>query len=123
MNLWGVWILQNQHNKTEEPVGCDTGAETADGVAENGLTGELVALQAVHHGNMGAQVAAPAHTHGGKDCHVMGIGQTGSDQVFHDADGSAGSAQGGDGNSDAFRAGETEQGHQDELDLGTQPGQ
>ena len=92
-------------------------------MADDGPTGELVALQAVHHSNVGAQVAAPAHAHGGEHGHVVGVCQTGVDQVFHDADGSTGSTQGSDGNCDALSTGEAEQGHQDELDLGAQPGQ
>ena len=49
-------VLQsnNQNQQLVEPVGKDTGTETADGVARNGNTRQITAFQTVHHGHMGA---------------------------------------------------------------------
>ncbi len=105
------------------PVGKHTGTQAADGVADDGGAGELTAFQIVHHGHMGAQIAAPAHTHGCKNSHIVGIGQSFVDKVLRDTDGGAGGTQRGDGHRNAFGAGETEQGHENEFQLFTDPGQ
>ena len=50
----------------------DAGKQSADGVADNSLAGEVAALEACHHGNMVGQITAPAHSHGGENGNVLG---------------------------------------------------
>ena len=52
--FWADFLLYNEDQQLIEPVGKHAGAQTADGVADNGSAGQLAALQTVHHGNMGA---------------------------------------------------------------------
>ena len=81
---------EDQHQQLISPVGEHACAQTANGVAHNGGAGELAALEAIHHGHMGAEVTAPAHAHGGEYGDVMGIGKAVGDQILDDGDGSAG---------------------------------
>ena len=48
-------------------MGGDAGAEAADGVGADGFADEFAVAEAVEHGGVGAQVATPAHAHGGED--------------------------------------------------------
>ena len=98
-------------------MGEDAGAQAADGVTEDGTAGEVSALQARHHGHVGGQVAAPAHAHGGEDGNVLCPGQTGGQKAGHQANGRPSSAQGRNGDGNAFGAGEAKQRLQDEGEL------
>ena len=51
----------DQRDELEQPMGCDARAKTADRVTEDRLAGEAVAMQRVHHGNVGRKIPAPAH--------------------------------------------------------------
>lgn len=66
------------------------GCQPADGVGQDGLAGNVGKAQGVHHGHMGAQVAAKAHAHAGKHRHIMRVGQAFCDQAGHDGQGRAG---------------------------------
>ena len=80
-------------------------------------------LQTVHHGDVGAEITAPAHAHGGEYSDVVGGSGTGSDHAGNQTDGGAGGTQSGDGNSDTLSTGEAEERLEDEGDLVTQPGE
>ena len=99
---------EDQHQQLVCPVGEHAGAQTADGVADEGGAHQVAGLQAVHHGNMGAEIAAPAHAHGGEHGDIVGVGQAGQQQILSNADGGAGSAQCGDGHGNGLRALEAE---------------
>lgn len=45
----------------------DTCAETSNRVCANGFAYQVAVAQTVEHGGVRAEVAAPAHTHGGEN--------------------------------------------------------
>ena len=99
----------SQHNQHINPMGRDARHQTADGVAEYGLSGHVAAVQTVHHRHVGAQISAPAHTHGGEYRNVVAHGKSAPDHGQNQSDGRARRPQGRHGNRDGLRAGEPEQ--------------
>ena len=53
--------FEDHADQHEQPVRDDARKEAADRVAKDRLAGETVAFQRVHHGDVGGQIAAPAH--------------------------------------------------------------
>ena len=98
-------VLQ-QHEQLIEPVCGNTGAQAANGMSKNGMSRQLTAFEVVHHCNVGAEVAAPAHAHRSEDRHVAGSGTSGGNQLGNQADGGPRRAQCGDGHSDSLCAAE-----------------
>ena len=105
------------HYQHEYPVGEDAGHDTAYGVAEDGFACELAGSEAVHHGDVGAQVSAPAHAHGGEDRDVSAGGLAVCQHAGDQGDGRSCGAQGRDGNGNAFVGSEAEEGLQYEAEL------
>ena len=60
-------------------------------MAQNGAADQFVGLEAVHHGNMGGEITAPAHTHSGEDGNVAAVDETLTDQLADQTEGSTGS--------------------------------
>lgn len=81
-----IFLLKQARNQNKKPVCGDTGAETADGVAENRLTDEFFAVEAVHHRSVGTQVSAPAHAHCGENCDVAGADEFCVNEAFSKAE-------------------------------------
>ena len=106
-----------------EPVGDDGGEEASDGVGEDGTRGEFAVVHRVEHGRVGAQEAAPAHADGREDRDGVAIDPPLLDELGHEAQGSAHSAEGGDGEADEVGIVEAEQELEDNADLLADPGQ
>ena len=84
-------------------MGHQRGAETADGVGENGLGGQLTVANGVEHGRMGTEVARPAHTDGGADSNGVAVDPALGSEVGNQTQRSAHSTKGGDGEGDLVR--------------------
>ena len=91
-------------------------------MGKNSLSGHLAAAKTGHHGNVSAQITAPAHTHGGKYGHIVGGSHAGSYQIRYQTDGGSRSTEGGDGNGNIGRIVETEQRPGNKADFVTDPG-
>ena len=109
--------LEYQSQQHIQPVGCDTGAETADGVCTDGLTDELAIAERVEHGGMGAEESAPAHADGGEHGDGVVVDDALLDEAWHQADGSTDSTEGGHREGDEGSILETEQPLEDDVDL------
>lgn len=104
-------------------MGGNACAEAADGMAEDGPPGQVLAAQGFHHGDVGGEVARPAHADGGEDgdviaCHLADLGHG-----FDDADGGSAGSQGGHGDRDGLGGREAEDGAEEEGQLLAQPGE
>lgn len=104
-------------------MGGDACAEAADGMAEDGPPGQVLAAQGFHHGDVGGEVARPAHADGGEDGDIIAGHLADLGHGFDDADGGSAGPQGGHGDSDGLGGGETEDGAEEEGQLLPQPGE
>ena len=68
-------LLLQEMEKGIKPVGAHTGHNSAESMRENGFSGESGFTQKIHHGNVSAQIAAPAHAHGCEYSDITAVGQ------------------------------------------------
>ena len=92
-------------------------------MADDGLARVLPAAQDLHHGDVGAEVAAPAHADRGEHGQIVDVDQAPVDEVRDQAQGRAGRTEGGHRDGDGLSAGEAEERLQDKADPVGQPGQ
>ena len=120
-----MFVLLSEYRLNEyiQPVCRDSGAQSADGVGKNGLPGIVGAAQYIHHGNMGAEIPAPAHTHGGEHGQIPAVCLPGGHQSWNDTQCGACGAQCRHRHGDGCPAGKTKQGLQQEVDLFCKGGQ
>ena len=76
------------------PVGGNPRAKTPDGMAQDGMAGQIAEFQGIHHGHMGAEISAPAHAHSCKYGDIVALGQASFHQTRHQADGRSRGAKG-----------------------------
>ena len=103
-------------------MGGDAGAEASDGVGSDGFAYQLAVAEAVEHSGVGAEVAAPAHTHSCEDGNGVVVDDARFDECGHEADGCSHGAEGRDGERHQCAVLEAEEPVEDEVDLVGQPG-
>ena len=106
-----------ERNEAEAPVGSNAGNETSDGVACDCFARKIGTAEGCHHGNMGAEITAPAHAHCCKDRNIVCIGCAGREHFRNEADCCACGTEGGNRYCDSFAGSKAEQRLQYELYL------
>lgn len=71
-------------------MGAHTGHNSAESMRENGFSGESGFTQKIHHGNVSAQIAAPAHAHGCEYSDTMGLAGKRPKEKYHSYKGEVG---------------------------------
>ena len=92
-------------------------------MAEDGAADKFVTLEAVHHGDVGGEVTAPAHAHGGEDRDVVRKDEALGEEAVDQTDCGACGTECGHRNGDGFTRGEAEEGLEDEVALVGEPGE
>ena len=101
----------------------DASAQAAERVACDRLADQLLAVQAVHHRGMCAQIPAPAHTHRGEHGDVVRPCKSLADKCGRQAQRRARRAERRDRYADGLRRGKAEKRLEDEVDPACQPRQ
>ncbi len=117
-----VHALENKTEQNPEPVGGDAGAEASDGVGSDGFADEVAVAEAVEHGGVGGEVAAPAHAHGGEDGYGVVVDNAFRDEAGDKTKGSTHGAESGDGERDEGTELEAEEPVEDHVDFVGQHG-
>ena len=111
------------HDEYIYPVGKDTGADTAQERTEESLGNQGTVAQRVQRGGIGAQVAAPAHAHGGAHGYGIAVYDALGGKLGNKAQGSTHGTQCGDGECHQFGGRETKEPLKHETYLASQPRQ
>ena len=104
-------------------MGDDGGAESADGVGEDGLRGQFAVAEGIEHGGVGGEESAPAHADGGEHGDGVAVDPSAGLETGHEAEGGTDGAEGGDGEGNLMGVAEAEEPVEQRAGFGGEVGQ
>ena len=92
--------MRDERYQLEQPVRGKARGKAADRVGNDRFSGQLRAVQRLHHGSMGGKIPAPAHAHRGENGDVVRVHKAGGRKLLYDARRCAGGTERGDRDGD-----------------------